>query len=64
MDLEGATQGFSLIASIAFWCGIAAFSLAGIMTVLALFGFVHARRVDENDELLVHQPRPVTVVTH
>jgi hypothetical protein len=30
----------------------------------ALFGFVHARRVNETDELLVHQPRPATVVTH
>jgi hypothetical protein len=56
--------GFSLIALIAFWCAIAAFSLAGIMALMAFFGFLHARRVDEREELLVHQPSPATAVTH
>ena len=52
--------GFSLIAEIAFWCAIAAFSLAGIMAVLVLLGFAHARRVDETDELLPsHTPKAV-----
>lgn len=44
--------GFSLIASIAFWCAIAAFSLAGLMALLAVFGFLHARATDEEEELL------------
>ncbi len=44
--------GFSLIAMIAFWCAIAAFCLAGVMAVLVGLGFAHARRTDENEELL------------
>ena len=44
--------GFSLIAEIAFWCAIAAFALAGIMAVLVGFGFAHARRTGEDEELL------------
>jgi hypothetical protein len=50
--------GFSLIALIAFWCAIAAFSLAGVMAVLVGLGFVHARRTDQNEELLPgHAPK-------
>ena len=45
---------FSVIATIAFWAGIAAFILAGIMLVLVAFGFWHARRVREDEELVVH----------
>ena len=49
--------GFSLIAMIAFWCAIAAFCLAGVMAVLVGLGFAHARRTDENEELLPsHNP--------
>jgi hypothetical protein len=46
--------GFSLIATIAFWCAIGAWSLAGLLAVLVVIGFVHARRTDESEELLVH----------
>ena len=54
--------GFSLIAEIAFWCAIAAFALAGVMAVLVLLGFAHARRVDENEELLPsHTPSAVVI---
>src|SRR5580698_9047415 len=50
--------GFSLIAAIALWCAIAAFSLALVMAVLAGIGFAHARRTDENEELLPsHTPQ-------
>jgi hypothetical protein len=56
--------GFSLIAEIAFWCAIAAFALAGVMAVLVALGFAHARRTDENEQLLgVHTPPPGQVVT-
>jgi hypothetical protein len=59
-DFQGTTlrgllleaYGFSLIAMIAFWCAIAAFCLAGVMAVLVGLGFAHARRTDENEELL------------
>ena len=44
--------GFSLIAEIAFWCGIGAFVLAGVLAVLVVLGVVHARRTDEEKEML------------
>jgi hypothetical protein len=44
--------GFSLLATIAFWCAIAAFCLAGLMAVLVALGFAHARRTDDKEELL------------
>ncbi|MGO8825207.1 MAG: hypothetical protein ACLQU9_08200 [Acidimicrobiales bacterium] len=44
---------FSVIATIAYWAGIAAFVLAGIMLVLVAFGFWHARRTREDEELHV-----------
>jgi hypothetical protein len=44
--------GYSLIATIALWCAIAAFCLAVVMAVLVGLGFAHARRTDENEELL------------
>jgi hypothetical protein len=54
--------GFSLIAEIAFWCAIAAFALAGIMALLAGFGFAHARRTGEDEELMPsHAPRGALV---
>jgi hypothetical protein len=54
--------GFSLIAAIALWCAIAAFALAGVMALLALLGFAHARRVGENEELLPrHTPHAVVI---
>ena len=45
---------FSVIATIAFWAGIAAFALAGIMALLVAFGFWHARRTSVDEELTVH----------
>src|ERR1700728_668732 len=54
--------GFSLIAEIAFWCAIAAFALAGIMALLAGFGFAHARRTGDDEELLPsHAPHGALV---
>jgi len=57
--------GFSLIASIALWCAIAAFCLAGVMAVLVGLGFAHARRTGQNEELLPgHAPeKEKTLVT-
>jgi len=45
---------FSVIATIAFWAGIAAFALAGIMALLVAFGLWHARRTPGDEELTVH----------
>ncbi len=45
---------FSVIATIAFWAGIAAFALAGIMALLVAFGLWHARRTPGDEELIVH----------
>jgi hypothetical protein len=54
--------GFSLLATIAFWCAIAAFALAAVMAFLVILGFVHAIRTDESEELLTHHvPRGVAV---
>jgi hypothetical protein len=54
--------GFSLIAAIAFWCAIAAFALAAVMAVLVGLGFAHARRTNENEELLPsHTPKGALV---
>ena len=55
--------GFSLMATIAFWCAIAAFSLAGLLAVLVAIGVWHAKRTDESEELLTHQTPPARVVT-
>lgn len=55
--------GFSLIADIAFWCAIAAFALAGVMAVMVLLGFAHARRVDETEELMPRHTAPAAVIT-
>jgi hypothetical protein len=58
--------GFSLIAEIAFWCAIVAFCLAALMAVLVILGFVHSRRVSDEEELLgakVHHPTPTALVT-
>ena len=43
---------FSVFATIAFWAGIAAFILAALMLVLVGFGFWHARRVPDTEEIL------------
>jgi hypothetical protein len=41
---------------------MAAFALAGLMAVLVLLGFAHARRVNEDEELLPsHLPQAVVV---
>jgi hypothetical protein len=54
--------GFSLIATIAFWCAIAAFALAAVIAVLVVLGFVHATRTDESEELMTHHvPRGAVV---
>ena len=55
--------GFSLMATIAFWCAIVAFSLAGLLAVLVAIGFWHAKRTDENEELLPQHAPPARVVT-
>jgi hypothetical protein len=55
--------GFSLIATIAFWCGIAAFALAGVLAVMVLLGFAHARRTDEDEEMLTHHTHEGTMAT-
>ena len=55
--------GFSLIATIALWCAIAAFCLAGVMAVLVGLGFAHARRTGENEELLPSHTPQGTLVT-
>jgi hypothetical protein len=54
--------GFSLLATIAFWCAIAAFALAALMAALVILGFVHAARTDESEELITHHiPKGVAV---
>jgi hypothetical protein len=54
--------GYSLIATIALWCAIAAFCLAGVMAVLVGLGFAHGRRTDEDEELLPgHTPHGALV---
>jgi hypothetical protein len=55
--------GFSLIATIAFWCAMAAFALAAVMAVLVVLGFVHARRTDEREELMTHHVRGAVVAS-
>lgn len=45
---------FSVIGTIAFWGAVASFSLAGIMLVLVILGFVHARRTPESAQFVVH----------
>jgi hypothetical protein len=55
--------GFSLIATIALWCAIAAFALAAVMAVLVGLGFVHARRTGEDEELMPGHAPKGTLVT-
>jgi hypothetical protein len=45
---------FGTFATIALVAGISAFVLAGLMAILVAFGFWHARRTDEAEELEVH----------
>lgn len=42
---------FSVFGTIAFWAGIAAFCLAFLMAILVGFGFWHARKTPEGEEL-------------
>jgi hypothetical protein len=44
---------FSEFGLIAFWAGISAFVLAGLMLVLVALGFWHARRTPETEEVAV-----------
>ncbi len=46
---------FSVFGEIAFWAGIAAFALAGIMAILTAFGIWHARRTPADEELTIHE---------
>src|ERR1700733_11450785 len=56
--------GYSLIAAIALWCAIAAFALAAVMAVLVGLGFAHARRTDDNEQLMPsHAPQGTLVTT-
>ena len=48
---------FSVFGTIAFWAGIAAFSLAFIMAILVVLGFWHARRTPEESKLAIHESR-------
>jgi hypothetical protein len=43
---------FSVFATVALWAAIASFILAFVMALLVRFGFRHAHRVTETDELL------------
>ncbi len=45
---------FSEFGLTAYWAGIAAFALAGIMFLLVALGFWHARRTPETEEVAVH----------
>jgi hypothetical protein len=51
--------GFSLIAEIAFWCGVAVFGVAGLLAVLVALGMVHARRTNEDEEMLARHNHEV-----
>lgn len=53
--------GFSLMGTIAFWCGIGAFALAGLLAILVVLGFVHARRTEEDEEILAHDKNEGTL---
>jgi hypothetical protein len=44
--------GFATFGAIAFWAGLSAFILAGLMLLLVGFGFWHSRRVKADAELL------------
>jgi hypothetical protein len=46
--------GFSVFAAIALWAAIASFVLAALMAVLVVFGYLHARKTDDTEELLDH----------
>ncbi|MCL6551076.1 MAG: hypothetical protein K6T37_08710 [Acidothermus cellulolyticus] len=48
---------FSVFGEIAFWGGIAAFILAGVMLILVGLGFWHARRTPPQAEILTTEPR-------
>jgi hypothetical protein len=54
--------GFWKFGQIAFWAGIASFVFAGIMAVLVGFGFWHAGRVSEEEELGGEHKRQVEPV--
>ena len=47
--------GFATFGAIAFWAGISAFILAGLMLILVGFGFWYSRRVKADAELLGDQ---------
>lgn len=55
--------GFSLIASIAFWCAIAAFCLAAVMALMAGLGFAHAQRTKDNEELFPGRTPATKLIT-
>jgi hypothetical protein len=48
--------GFSTFGEIAFWAGIAAFSLAFVMAILVALGIWHARRTPAEKPLLTRAP--------
>lgn len=54
--------GFWVFGQIAFWAGIAAFALAGLMLVLVGFGFWHARRTSADREVLLSEVKTATPV--
>ncbi len=54
---------FSVIATIATVAAIAAFILAGLLALVVVFGFWHARQVPETEELEVHHTVPAGLAT-
>jgi hypothetical protein len=52
--------GFSVFATIALWGAIASFALAALMALLVILGVLHARKTDDDKELL----EPTTTVQH
>ena len=56
--------GFSVMGAIAIWGAIVAFILSGLLSLLVLFGIVHARRTDESRELFAPRaPESKVLVT-
>jgi len=51
---------FSVFGTIAFWGGVAAFALAGIMLVFVILGFLHSRRTPAEAQLVVHETEAET----
>jgi hypothetical protein len=51
------SYAFWTLGSIAGWGALAAFIDAGLLLILAVFGFIHSRRIDPKEERLAQRPR-------